>query len=110
MKDALLSKTGILKIYWDDTQEETKEKYDNLTPIQVGELLSDPNVQREIIEDSVEETEFGLNVEFKVIEKMGSIRIEPVPPEEFGIARNARSPYVEDTNFCYHRTLKSFQS
>ncbi|BAQ89068.1 portal protein [uncultured Mediterranean phage uvMED] len=108
LKDALLSKTGILKIYWDDTQEETKEKYENLDLVQVGELLSDPNVQRELIEDSIEQTEFGLNVEFKVIEKMGSIRIEPVPPEEFGIARNARSPYVEDTNFCYHRTLKSF--
>ncbi len=109
LKDALLSKTGILKIYYDDSREESKEEYKNLTVAQLGELLLDPTTDRELLEDTFEETELGLiNVEFKVMEKTGRIKIEPVPPEEFGIARYARSPYVEDTNFCYHRTLKSF--
>ena len=107
LKDALLSKTGILKIYWDDTKEETKEDYEGLDEIQLGELLADPFTQREILE--IEEGELGLlNVTFKVTETSGKVVVEPVPPEEFGIARYARSPYVEDTNFCFHRTLKSF--
>tara|TARA_R100000700_G_C3174505_1_gene149148 strand:+ start:216 stop:2477 length:2262 start_codon:yes stop_codon:yes gene_type:complete len=106
LKDALLSKTGILKIYYDNTKEETKEEYTNLDEIELGQLLNDPHTEREIIE--MEETELGANVTFKTTEKIGRIKIEPVPPEEFGIARYARSPYVEDTNFCYHRTLKSF--
>jgi len=106
LKDALLSKTGILKIYYDNTKEETKEEYTNLDEIELGQLMEDPHTEREIIE--YEETELGANVTFKTTEKIGRIKIEPVPPEEFGIARYARSPYVEDTNFCYHRTLKSF--
>ena len=106
LKDALLSKTGILKIYYDNTKEETKEEYTNLDEIELGQLMEDPHTEREIME--YEETELGANVTFKTTEKIGRIKIEPVPPEEFGIARYARSPYVEDTNFCYHRTLKSF--
>ena len=36
LKDALLSKTGILKIYWDDSVKETKERYENLDDVQLG--------------------------------------------------------------------------
>jgi len=107
LKDALLSKTGILKIYWDDADKESKEKYENLTPMQVEAMQMDPNTEREVLE--LEELENGLvNVTFKTIERNGQIRIEPVPPEEFGIARYARTPYTEDVNFCYHRTQKTF--
>ena len=107
LKDALLSKTGILKIYWDDSDKESKEKYENLTPMQVEAMQMDPNTEREVLE--LEELENGLvNVTFKTIERNGQIRIEPVPPEEFGIARYARTPYTEDVNFCYHRTQKTF--
>ena len=106
LKDALLSKTGILKIWWDDADEESKEEYEGLDETQLGELLNDPSVEREIL--AFEETQEGLNISFKTTKLRGQIRIEPVPPEEFGIARYARSPYVEDVNFCYHRTQKSF--
>ena len=106
LKDALLSKTGILKIWWDDADEESKEEYEGLDETQLGELLNDPSVEREILE--FEETQEGFNISFKTTKLRGQIRIEPVPPEEFGIARYARSPYVEDVNFCYHRTQKSF--
>jgi len=106
LKDALLSKTGILKIYWDDTPTETKQSYEGLDEMQLGELMMDTAIEREILE--FEQTEQGFDVTFKETTAKGSIKIEPVPPEEFGIARNARSPFSEDSNFCYHRTEKSF--
>ena len=106
IKDALLSKTGILKIYWDDTPTETKQSYEGLDEMQLGELMMDTAIEREILE--FEQTEQGFDVTFRETTAKGSIKIEPVPPEEFGIARNARSPYSEDSNFCYHRTEKSF--
>ena len=107
LKDALLSKTGILKIYWDDSVKETKERYENLDDVQLGSLQNDSNIEREIIE--FEELESGLmNVTFRCKTLTGKVQIEPVAPEEFGIARNARSPYVSDSNFCYHRAYKSF--
>jgi hypothetical protein len=32
-------------------------------------------------------------------------RVEPVPPEEFGIARNAKC--IREASYCYHETTKS---
>ena len=32
-------------------------------------------------------------------------RVEGVPPEEFGIARHARS--IRDADYCFHDVLKS---
>ena len=107
LKDALLSKTGILKIYWDDSNEETKERYEKLDDFQLGTLQNDPDVQRDVLE--FEELDDGtVNATFKATRKTGQVKIEPVPPEEFGIARHARSPYVTDSNFCFHRTEKTF--
>jgi hypothetical protein len=37
--------------------------------------------------------------------KQANVKIEPVPPEEFGISRNARS--IRDCDYCFHKVLKS---
>ena len=105
-KDALLSKTGILKIWWDDTPEVEREEYTGLDDMQLGELMADGSVEREIQE--YEQTEDGHHVVFLTTRSRGKICCEPVPPEEFGISRDARSPYVEDATFAYHRSRKSF--
>jgi soluble cytochrome b562 len=48
MKDALLSKCGILKVWWDTRNEETREAYYGLTKFELAQMLDDPEV--EIIE------------------------------------------------------------
>jgi len=40
------------------------------------------------------------DVEVRRSRSAASARIEPVPPEEFGIARNARS--LRDCDYCFH--------
>lgn len=35
----------------------------------------------------------------------GCAHVEPVPPEEFGIARQAKS--IQDSGYCFHRTWKT---
>ena len=53
-KDALLQKVGIVKAYWDDKKNTTKEKYQNLTEDELTMIMQDEQV--EIIEqDQVEE-------------------------------------------------------
>lgn len=37
----------------------------------------------------------------------GCCRVEPVPPEEFGITRRARSIHVGDADYCFHETRKT---
>lgn len=45
IKDALLQKNGILKVWWDDKIDETREEYENLTDAQMAMLLQDPEVE-----------------------------------------------------------------
>ncbi len=52
--DALCQKVGVLKAYWDDKKDVTKEKYDNLTEDELAMLMQDEEI--EIVEqESVEE-------------------------------------------------------
>ena len=113
-KDALLQKTGIVKAYWDNKVDVTKESYENLTDEELILLMSDGNV--EIMEQSTEEmaTEEidgeGNPVMFRthsvVLAKKvnrGGVKIENVPPEEFLISKRAIN--VEDSPFVAHRKL-----
>ncbi|GAF94998.1 unnamed protein product, partial [marine sediment metagenome] len=45
IKDALLLKNGIVKFWWDDSEEKSKETYQGLTDNELLDLLSDENVE-----------------------------------------------------------------
>ena len=111
-KDALLQKTGIVKAYWDNKIEVTKEEYQNLTDDELVLLLSDGT--REIVEqDTVEEViadPMGTptvmrahNVKVSKKNTTGNVVVENVPPEEFLISKRARN--IEDAPFVAHRKL-----
>lgn len=102
-KDALLSKTGILKYYVDSGRED-REEFKGLNDIELMQLMDDPTVQRELIEH--EQTEAGHHAVFKV-QIPPRIKIEPCPPEEVGVNMDARSPYIQDCRFVWHRVRKS---
>jgi hypothetical protein len=104
-KDALVSKTGILKVWFDDKIGEEREDYRGVSEMEIASLLSDNSVDREVIEDSVELNDDGtIDVSFKAKPKNGRVRVEPTPGEEFGVSRDARSPNVKKADFVYHRT------
>jgi soluble cytochrome b562 len=44
-KDALLQKNGILKVYWDNKQDDTKEEYKGLSDQELAMLLEDDAVE-----------------------------------------------------------------
>jgi hypothetical protein len=113
-KDALLQKNGILKVYWDETVNVTKEKYQNLNEQELTMLLSDDSIevknQEQIEVDSYQDPMtgaiipmFSYNVTVKKTNKTGQVVIENVPPEEFIISKKART--VNDSPFVAHRRL-----
>jgi hypothetical protein len=106
LKDALLSKTGILKVWWEDKEEEKREEYQGIDEMGLMQLLEDKTVEREPLDISQDENGL-ITVSFKATRKRGRIRIEPVPPEEFGVNRDASSPYAKDAKSCYHRVKKT---
>ena len=113
-KDALLQKTGVVKAYWDNKVDVTKETYENLTDEELVLLMSDGS--REIVEQDTEEyatqdmDEQGQPVMYRthniVVSKKvsrGGVKIENIPPEEFLISKKATD--IVSSPFVAHRKL-----
>lgn len=119
-KDALLQKNGIIKAYWEDKEDITKERYFDLSDDELAMLMSDESM--EIVEQDT--TEFPIfdpigqpvidpmgmpvmgsthNVVVQKKKKSGKVTIENVPPEEFLISKNART--IADSPFVAHRQM-----
>ena len=110
--DALVKKSGILKIWWEDNTEAEIHSFSNVTDEEMFAIVNEPDV--EVLEHSteivgVEQDEMGLEMErsehsLKISRKKekGELKIEALPPEEFVVDRNAKS--IEDAYVVAHRT------
>ena len=99
--DALLKKTGIIKVYYEEYQDAQVYTFTGLNDLQYEAISADPDI--EIIEEEAGE---DLSRDVKIIrrETRGDICAVSVPPEEFFIDRNARS--LDDFYICGHRSDK----
>jgi hypothetical protein len=117
-KDALISKTGIIKHYWEEKTEVTTENYDDLTEIEYQSILANDELEvmehtEEVLQEA-QEDENGMmispevvthSVKVKRTKTSGQVRVMSVPPEEFLISR--RSTSIEEANFVCHRVKKT---
>ena len=117
--DALLSKNGIVKVWWDEYSEEQREEYSGLDDTGIQALLMDEGV--EVIEHTAYEDSAGYGAEagaeagavpqmlhdvvIKRTNYDGRIKIENVPPSEFLISREAK--HINDARFVCHRVRKT---
>lgn len=107
IKDALLSKVGIVKVWWEEHQEEEKETYYDLADDQFALLAQgvlESNGQLEIIEHTAktDEASGATSHDVTVLQtkKYAQAKVLGVPPEEFGVERHART--IRDCNYCFH--------
>lgn len=118
IKDALLQKTGIVKVWWEEREQEERETYMGLQDDQFAMLANDvlqPDSGLEIIEHD-EEQQPGApdpmtgqpsppitmhNVTLLRTKKYAQAKVEAVAPEEFGIERNART--IKGANYAFHK-------
>lgn len=114
-KDALLQKIGVVKVYYDETEEAQEEEYTGLSDDELTLLLQDSNVEivsqntEEYGEESVDEmgmpvSDYSVSHDV-VVKRMsygGMIKIDNIPPEEFLVSKRASS--IEDADFVAHRT------
>jgi hypothetical protein len=109
--DAMVKKVGIVKVYWDNYQEQETYDFENLNEMEYRVLTMDDDI--EVLESTkrVEMTidEMGMEVEAPYYDlkiarykDVGKMCIESVPPEEFFVDRNARS--IDDAYAVCHRT------
>ena len=116
IKDALLSKVGIVKVWWETKEEEERETYFDQPDDAFALLLADPEV--EIIEHSERPIDGWQappdqpdadppklhDVTLVTRKTYQCAKVEGVPPEEFGIARNARR--ICDASYCFHEVSR----
>ena len=117
-KDALISKTGIVKHYWEEKTEVSTEHYENLTEIEYQAVLANDELEvlqhTEKIVQEAQLDENGMMVSPEIIshdlkakrtKTGGQVRVVSVPPEEFLISRRAVD--IESAQFICHRVKKS---
>ncbi len=127
-KDALLSKNGYVKAYYEDETEVEKETYQGLTDGQLQMLIQDENT------DVLEHTQYpdptvqnalqGANpaqmmqmgggvlpppmlhdVKIQITNKKGCVKIENVAPEDLMVSSDCRSVSVQEARFVQHLAM-----
>ncbi|WP_176052589.1 portal protein [Paraburkholderia caribensis] len=115
--DALTYKTGIVKVWWDDSVTVRTEHYTGLDPIGLYTLEQDDGVESiEVIKEYVITPDMVgmpvpvIDAKVKRRTTKGRIRAEALAPEEFLIDRRARSlecdtPSSRGFNLVAHRSM-----
>jgi hypothetical protein len=111
MKDALLQKNGIVKYWWEDSEDPTKEEYKGLNAEELTLMFADDEM--ELVSQETEEVGIdpmgmpilSYNVVIKKKKEVGKVCVENVPPEEFLIAKRDKS--LKTARFVAHRTVKT---
>lgn len=114
VKDALLSKVGVVKYWWETGEKHSTETYYDQPDEAYTLLVADPDI--EVVEHSErtetytdeqgqEQTDTLHDVTVRKSAKYGCARVMPVPPEEFGISKRARN--IKDSPYCYHKRRRA---
>ena len=117
IKDALLSKTGIAKVWWEENVVQQKDTYYDQSDDVYNLLASSPDV--EILEHS-ERPDPNVSpmmlppgmpppmlhdITIGTDKDLSFCRVDPVPPEEFGISRRARAD-LQGAKYMFHEVVK----
>lgn len=117
IKDALIQKNGIVKFWWEEGKDGERETYADLTDDAFALLALD--AMRGAVE-IIEHTEKEVPSDWPLGEKpttrlhdavvirgsrFGRVRVVAVPPEEFLIAKDARS--IREARYCAHKVKRT---
>ena len=119
-KDALVRKTGFVKVFWDDGVMASTHEYTDLDPQSYQALILDKNVEvlkekatKESIttidpvteEQITQEIPTSYDLTIRRLMPKDQVCIEAIPPEEVLISRHARD--LETSSYVAHRMIKS---
>lgn len=101
-KDALLSKNGFVKVYWEEYTESKTENYDNLSSDELAMILQDG--EPEVLEHTETLGPEGPMhaVKLRTKTKTGKCCVVPIPPEEVLVNKNPIAP-LHKNRFRAHR-------
>ena len=110
--DALQVRNGIVKAYWDDTPEYETEDLTGLSDMQLTQIAEDPEVEfaghnerLEMVPDQMSGAMMPMmlhDIRVRRVIQNGRLKVENVPPEDFGISKGAKS--IATARCVWHRT------
>jgi hypothetical protein len=109
MKSSMIHKLGVIKTWWEETEEVEVATYEGLTEMEMQLVLQEDgsevlsHEQEIIVLDDGEEIP-SYNLEVKHTRQNGRVKIEALAPEEFMSNRRARALTGRTMTFCCHRT------
>jgi hypothetical protein len=112
VKDALMQRNGILKVYYEDEETVTTESYTGLIQEQLQMLVADKSVEIINLSETPNFTPDGqpistYDVKIKITSTNGKICVDPVPPEQFRVSNQHNSISLENARFSAHIVTKS---
>lgn len=108
VKDALLQKNGIVKVWWEEKEDEERQTFDGIEDDVYALLAADETIRIvEHTEHPPGEEGAAATHDVTIVQsrKYGCCRVEPVPPEEFGCSRSAK--LGQPLDYSYHEVRKS---
>ena len=102
IKNALLQRVGIIKVYAEEASDIRVERYENISQFELMSLKDDKRCE---IVDIQQVDEQLFNVKVKVETSKNEYRLEGVPPEEFRMNNDARS--IETARFVAHEVQRT---
>jgi hypothetical protein len=113
VKDALMQRNGILKVYYENNEDVTTESYSGLSEEQLQMLVADPTVEilklseMQSFEPGNEGPITYYNVKIKITNNSGKICVDAVPPEQFRVNNQHNSINLDKARFTSHIVTKS---
>lgn len=114
--DALLQKVGYVKAYWDDSEDSTKERYEDKSEEEYQFLMQDPELELAEKEENLVSfdpvSQFVVKTytcTFKRVKPRDYVRIENVPPENVRVSQRCRTLSLQDPRlpFVEHEEKKT---
>jgi hypothetical protein len=102
IKDCLISKVGIIKIYWDETPKTKRERYAGLDAPTFAQKVTPEDIE---VSEHTENDDGTHDVVLTSKQSGGKVKILNVPPEEFLISKDARN--TEDARLVGHKRLRT---
>jgi hypothetical protein len=112
VKDALMQRNGMLKVYYEDEEEVKTYSYSGLTEEQLNMLVGRDDTEILSLEpvqyqDELNQPVVTFNVEIAVTTQCGKVCIDSVSPEEFRLNSQHNSISLERARFTCHIISKS---
>lgn len=114
IKDALLQRNGIIKVWVDEHFEIQDEEYNNIGVFEIQQLLQDQNIEvtgsEEVdpgmfTEDGLVLSEPKFNISTRKKIPIKQLKVKAIPPESFSVNSDHDSIFLDDARFCKHTEL-----